>query len=156
MSRPDDIHAILARLMPPALSEEASQSIGETIDQLALDSALDLPTVSSARTLWPWLVGAAAAFALAALVLWNTSTTAPTTPTAHTPPPSSDLVRISHTDTLQSLVQEGWRDDPSGTPHQTLRLHMLAQHQILDEQTGIVMTVSEPREEILLVPVHAF
>ena len=154
MSRPDDIHAILARLMPPAISGDAQQSIAETIDQLARDSAPGLPTVSSVRTLWPWLAGAAAALALAALVLWPPHTS--TSPTAHTPPPGADLVRISHTDTLQSLVQEGWRDDPSGTPHQTLRLHMLAQHQILDEQTGIVMTVSEPREEILLVPVHAF
>ncbi len=156
MSRPEDIEAILARLMPTAMSERAEAGIGETIDQLAQDAGLEIPAIRPSAAYAPWVAGAAAAAVLAAFVFWNADGVL--APDAQSPAISDipELVRISHTDTLQSVVQEGWSDDVGGKPHQALRLHMVAQHQILDEQTGIVMTVSEPREEVLMVPVLTF
>lgn len=156
MSKPEDMEAILARLMPTAMSERAEAEIGETIDQLVLDAGLDVPTIRPAAARWPWVTGAAAAAVLAAFVFWKPDGVLPQTAGSPAITDMPELVRISHTDTLQSVVQEGWSDDVGGKPHQALRLHMVAQQQILDEETGIVMTVSEPREEILLVPVHTF
>lgn len=156
MSKPEDIEDILARLMPAALSERAGTDIGETIDQLAQDAGLDIPSIHPAPVRWPWVAGIAASVVFAAMVIWKQTPVSPSSAYVQPVRNSAELVSISHTDTLQSVVQEGWRDDVGGKPHQALRLHMLAQQQIRDEQTGIVMTVSQPREEVLLVPVHTF
>jgi hypothetical protein len=157
MSKPEEIEDILARLMPAALSERAGAEIGETIDQLARDAGLDIPTIQPAAARWPWLGGAAAAvLALAAFVFWKPDGASQQSAEAPAVIDIPELVRISHSDTLQSVVQEGWSDDVGGKPHQALRLHMVARQQILDEETGIVMTVSEPREEVLLLPVYTF
>lgn len=161
MSRPEDVEAILARLMPAALSEQAGTEMEETLDQLAQDAGWQTAAaVTPAPARWPWAAGIAAALALAGIVLWKPAPVSPAGTAGIQPPvestENSDVVRISETETLQSVVQEGWHDDVGGKPHQALRLHMLAQQQIRDEETGIVMTVSEPREEVLLVPVHTF
>jgi hypothetical protein len=159
MSRPEDIESILARLMPAAMSERAESEIGETIDQMARDAGLDISAIRPTRPRWPWVAGIAASAVFAAVVISRPDPN--TTPAANAVPSpeaveAAELVRISHTDTLQSIVEEGWRDDVGGKPHQAVRLHMLAEQRILDEETGIVMTVSQPREEVLLVPVHTF
>lgn len=156
MSKPEEIEAILARLMPTAMSERAEAEIGETIDQLAMDAGFDIPAIRPAAARWPWVSGAAAAAVFAAFVFWNPQSVSQQSADTPAGIDTPELVRISHSDTLQSVVQEGWSDDVGGKPHQALRLHMVAQQQILDEETGIVMTVSEPREEVLLVPVHTF
>jgi hypothetical protein len=156
MSRPEDIENILARLMPTALSERAGMEIEESIDQLAQDAGLDISPIRPAPVRWPWVAGLAASAVFAALAIWKPDAVSPPSVEVPSVPDVTELVRISHTDTLQSVVQEGWHDDVAGKPHQALRLHMLAQQQILDEETGIVMTVSQPREEVLLVPVHTF
>lgn len=155
MSKPEEIEAILARLMPTALSERAEAEIGETIDQLAMDAGLEIPSIRPVAARWPWVTGAAAAAVFAAFVFWKP---ADSQQSADAPAilDAPELVRISHSDTLQAVIQEGWSDDVGGKPHQALRLQMVARQQILDEETGIVMTVSEPREEVLLVPVHTF
>lgn len=156
MSKPEEIESILARLMPTALSERAGLEIGETIEELAKDAGLDIPAARPASARWPWVTGAAAAAVFSALVFWKPADRA--APSVGSPPVADvpELVRISQSDTLQSVVQEGWSDDVGGKPHQALRLHMVARQQLLDEETGIVMTVSEPREEVLLLPVHTF
>lgn len=159
MSRPEDIETILARLMPAAMSERAESEIGETIDQLAREAGLDIPAIRPPRPRWPWMAGIAASALFAVVAISRPDPDATPGANAVTPPAATqaaELVRISHTDTLQSMVEEGWRDDVGGKPHQAVRLHMLAEQQILDEETGIVMTVSQPREEVLLVPVHTF
>jgi hypothetical protein len=159
MSKPEDIEGILARLMPTALSQRAETEIGETINRLASEADLEIPAIRPAAVArWPWVAGAAAAAVIAVFVFWDPSDLQHSVHRADSPAliDVPELVRISHSDTLQSVVQEGWSDDVGGKPHQALRLHMVAQQQILDEETGIVMTVSEPREEVLLVPVHTF
>ena len=160
MSKPEDVEVILARLMPVALSERSGMEMEETIDQLVLEGGFEISAVRPAPVRWPWVAGIAAALVLAVSGIWKPDA-APSAQVADVLPStesveSAEVVRISQTDTLQSVVQEGWHDDVGGKPHQALRLHMLAQQQIRDEETGIVMTVSEPREEVLLVPVHTF
>jgi hypothetical protein len=37
-----------------------------------------------------------------------------------------------------------------------MRLSVVEENNLLDEETGIVMQITEPREEFLLVPVSTF
>lgn len=156
MSRPEDIEAVLARLMPAALGEQATWEIEKHIDDLAKEAGVETSFVRTGASPWPWATGAAAAAVLVAFVFWKPGDLSPIAGNSPLRHDSPEIVRISHADMLESVVEEGWRDDVGGKPHQTLRLHMVARQQILDEETGIVMTVSEPREEVLLLPVHTF
>lgn len=160
MPKADSIEDILARLMPVAMSGEAEERIGETIDQLAEESGVTVP-VRPVLAMWPWFGGAAAAaVAVIAAIAYTRQQPADgshlVADGSGPSSPDTELVSVSRSDSLQSVVEEGWRDDVQGNTHKALRLHMVAEQHLLDKETGILMTVSEPREEVLLYPVNAF
>lgn len=146
------IEAILARLMPPALSESGQQEIESMIDDLAAGS----PAV---RRHWDRRIiagGLAAAGVAAALIfpLANRSSQI-----LQLLPSAADLpefVLIGESDRIESMTDEGWREDQDGSAMQSLRLTAIAENTLLDEQTGIEMCISQPRVEILLMPVSTF
>lgn len=163
MHKDHEIEAILARLMPAALSEAGHGEIEESIDELAAESGLGKPEPSSRSFQWIWRSGAAAAAVLAALLIQNLdqnptplaaneASAVPAMPVN----PKQELITVSQTESLESVVEAGWQDDGLGKAHQALRLQLVQRRQLLDGETGILMTVSEPREEVLLVPVNAF
>ena len=63
---------------------------------------------------------------------------------------------MGESDRIESMTDEGWQEDADGTAMRALRLSVVEENSLRDEETGIVMQVSEPREEILLMPVSAF
>ncbi|MCU0751218.1 MAG: hypothetical protein MUF13_16895, partial [Akkermansiaceae bacterium] len=76
MQKPDPIEDILARLMPPALSEEGQRGIEAMIDELAgeiepspqIPAVAELPVLEVVRSPWPRRMAAAGiAAAVAAL-----------------------------------------------------------------------------------------
>jgi hypothetical protein len=54
------------------------------------------------------------------------------------------------------MSDEGWRDSPDGSTMRAMRLNVIEENSLLDEETGIVIQVSEPREELLLMPISTF
>jgi hypothetical protein len=66
------------------------------------------------------------------------------------------LVLVGESDRIESMTDEGWQEESDGSAMRTLRLNVVEENSLLDEETGIVMQVSEPREEILLMPVSTF
>jgi hypothetical protein len=47
-------------------------------------------------------------------------------------------------------------EDPDGAAMQAVRVRVVEANTLRDEETGIVVQVSEPREEMVLTPVSVF
>lgn len=156
MHKPDPVETILARLMPAALSDEGQHGIEAMLDELAGPSAEII-------AIKPWfrrpLAGGIAAAGIAAALLLPLA--------LHRSPAKSDMaasnqetppgiVLVGETGSIKSMSEEGWQEDSDGSAMRTLRLRVVEENSLLDEETGIVMQVSEPREEYLLMPVSTF
>ena len=156
MHKPDPVETILARLMPPALSTDAQCDIEAMLDELAGPSA-------NVAAMKPWyrrpLAGGIAAAGIAAALLLPMALDRSPFPV---PVAVSDtatkpgFVLVGGSDSIESMTEEGWQEDADGSAMRTLRLSVVEEKQLLDEETGIVMMVSEPREELLLMPVSTF
>ena len=165
MHKLDPVETILARLMPPALSGAGQREIESMLDALAAEAAEAPPTK---RTGPNWLRravtgGIAAAGVAAALIFplasrptpssWAATAHAGKSPAAN---PPAGMVLVSESDRIESMTDDGWQEDADGSTMRALRLNVVEENSLLDEETGIVMQVSEPREEILLMPVCSF
>lgn len=160
MHKLDPVETILARLMPSAMSQEGQEEISAMLDELAGVSA---ETVSVAPTGPRWLRrviagGIAAAVVGAAMVFQfagspSSKLVASAVSSGKVP---AGFVLVSESDRVESMTDEGWHEDSDGGAVRALRLNVVEENSLLDEETGIVMQVSEPREEFLLMPVSAF
>ena len=149
MQAPDTIEAVLARLMPPALSQQGQIEIEDMIGDLAGPE-------SSRGQSWfiRCAIGGGIAAAIGALIaIYPTGPTAPPSAVAEADPGYS-LVSVS--DRIESMTDEGWREDADGLAMHTLRLKAIEENQVRDEGSGMVVLISEPREEVLSIPVNAF
>lgn len=152
----NEIEAALARLMPPALSEGCQFEIEAMFDELAGPEVIELPATGS---FYRWVVvgGIAAAVAAVAALFPTakiiTSPLSTITGAAETP---SGLVLVGESDRVESMTDEGWQEDSDGGAMHAVRLNVIAENSLQDEETGIIMQVSEPREEILLTPITSF
>ena len=68
MQAPDPIETILARLMPPALSQDCQSELEEMIDELAGPLPEKVVAISSGRSWSRWMAVAGIAAALAGLL----------------------------------------------------------------------------------------
>jgi hypothetical protein len=165
MQAPDPIEAALARLMPVAFSDSGLRAIEESLDELAdLNEALPaqqtttLPGPTAAPRKLRFLIPSTIAASIAALLALlpgsgpttreNTATEAPAT--------SPGLILVSESERIESMTDEGWLSDPDGSAMQAVRIRTIGENQLRDEETGIEFRVTEPREEILLMPVSSF
>lgn len=159
MQAPDPVETILARLMPSALSQDCQDELDAMIDDLAGPRTADLVEVTPVN--WParWVIGGgiAAAFgALCAVFPIHESVTIPQAGSGLAKESASGLVLVSESDRIESMVDEGWREDPSGAAIHAVRLSVVEENQLRDEETGMLVRISEPREEVLLMPVNSF
>lgn len=162
MHKPDPVEAILARLMPTALSEEGQRGIEAMIDELA-----GIPAENIAMTPPPQAVrwdrrvmaaGIAAAIVAAAVIspmVFRASPLPRTAGVSNMQNPAG-FVLVSESDRVESTTDEGWHEYSDGSAMHAMRLSVVEENSLRDEETGIVMQVSEPREEIFLMPVNAF
>lgn len=154
MQAPDPIEIILARLMPSAMSQDGESEIGAMIDDLA---GPEIVGISSSLWLSRWIIGGgmAAVFAglLAALPVIQ-STSRSQSVAALTAP--LGIVLVSMSDRIESMTDEGWQESSDGSAMHALRLSAVEENSVRDEETGMVVQISEPREEILLTPISAF
>lgn len=163
MHKPDPVETILARLMPPALSEAGQRDIAAMLDELEMAGA-PTPQPVPARPVSPVvrfrrpLIGGLAAAVAAAAVAWplvfppSPAPAATTSTEDHAP----EMVLVSESGSIRSMSDDGWREDADGSAMRALHLSVVEENKLFDEETGIVMLVSEPREELLLMPVSTF
>ena len=157
MHKPDPVETILARLMPAALSDEGQLGMEAMLDELAGGAAVEvIPMKPWFRR--PFAGGIAAAGIAAALLLplsiSRTPVPAPVVSAEQKPVPG--FVLVSESGSVESMSEEGWQEDADGLAMRTMRLRVVEENQLLDEETGIVMLVSQPRDEYLLTPVSTF
>ena len=167
MQAPDPIEAALNRLIPVAFSDSGLRSLEDTLDELAASVPVSAPIPVSApapaaRTpRLRFLIASGIAASIAALI--------PLLPGGHSnhspvqltfiPLPETDtsgLVLVSESERIESMTDEGWVSDPDGTAMHAFRIRTVGENQIRDSETGIEFQITEPREEILLMPVSSF
>lgn len=149
----DSVETILARLMPPALSVAGQHDIEAMLDGLAGPVVTLKPSArSSARR---WIIGGGIAAAIA-MTLAVPRLISPSAPPAAFAGDGSEFLLVGESDRIESMTDEGWRDVPDGGAMRAMRVRVIEESSLLDEETGIVMQVSQPREELLLMPISAF
>ncbi len=157
MQTPDPVETILARLMPPALSGEGQRGIEAMLDELAGAPAEVTVIQATGR---PWfrrmIGGGIAAAGIAAALVFPGAGKLPQSPSAAADPTQPEFVLVAESDRVESMTDEGWQEDSDGSAMHALRLSVVEENRLFDEETGIVMSISEPREEIFLMPVNAF
>lgn len=156
MESPEDIEKALSRLMPAAISEEGKRSLDELIDGLAAtEKVVELPRKSG----WPWAGGIAAA-AAAAVIALNLPTADPVGPSvlaiAEEAFEESGIVLLRQTERVENAEPEGWLSETDGVAHRAWRVRVIDEDRVRDVKTGYEVTVSRPREEVILMPVTTF
>lgn len=150
MQAPDPIETILARLMPPALSEDCQSGIDGMIDELAGPS-----NIVGISWLSRCLIGGGIAAGIGALfAVFPMIQKGPQSPVAATSPAGFSIV--SESDRIESVTDEGWREDSEGSAMHAVRLKAVQEKGVRDKESGMLVQISEPREEILMMPVSEF
>jgi hypothetical protein len=158
MQAPDPIETILARLMPPALSQDGQSEIEAMIDDLAGPEVADITSISSGKSLTRWMIGGGIAAALAGLLAvfpLIQGSPAPTPVVVKTEKPAG-FVLVSESDRIESMTDEGWLESVDGSAMHALRLSAVEENNVRDTESGMLVVISEPREEILYTPISAF
>jgi hypothetical protein len=150
------MEAVMARLMPPAISENCQHELEALIDDLAGPE----PAAEISRVNWTLraVMGGGIAAAVGALCAIFPFQSFPDSPVAVSvsESPGSGLVLISESDRVESMTDEGWSEDVYGSAMHAVRLNVIEENQMRDEESGMLVKISEPREEMLLMPISSF
>jgi len=165
MQAPDSIEATLHRLMPPGLSEAGLGSIEEMLDELAgageAESVAVVPVgvIKSGGSRWTFIASGIAA-SLAAVLALNLDPKPGQAEMAVMDAPVAaralGLVLLGGVNHIQEMSDAGWIAAPDGMAMEATRVRLVEANTYRDEETGVLVEVSEPREEILLTPISAF
>lgn len=146
----NEMEKALLRLMPAALSDAAHAGMEAQIDELAGGAGVLRYDVSR----WAkWLGGIAAAVAIAAFVFPSGDQEA--APIAGNVE-DDGMVVIAELDRVENVHDEGLFVDAGGSAVRKMSVRVVGESRILDEETGIEVTLTEPRKEMYLLPVSAF
>lgn len=163
MQKPDqnfeDMEKALSRLMPASVSENAQDRMDLMLEELAGDSKITRFDFKKSVK-WFGAGGIAAALGLGVYVF---------IPQLHEPENSAksltisgqndlapELVYLSESDRVEGFSDEGLFVDSGGSAVRKVRIRVIEESQIRDEETGIVVVLTEPREEMYMVPVSTF
>jgi len=151
----DDIEKALSGLMPVALSGRVCGEIGDALDELAGDTRME----SAKFGKWPAIAGVAAAIALGLVVFLPESEAGPRSAEAESSQAEdgkSEMVFLTESDRIENVADEGLFVDAGGSAVRKVRVRVVEESRIRDEETGIVVMLTEPREELYMVPVSNF
>ena len=160
MQAPDpvlEMEAVMARLMPPALSQDCQYDLEAMIDDFSgSENVVEIPPVN-----WTMraIIGggiAAALGALCAVFPINESVPSLQSNASLLEANPSGLVLVSESDRVESMIDEGWREDLYGSAMHAVRLNVVEENRMRDEESGMIVKISEPREEVLLMPISSF
>jgi hypothetical protein len=146
----DEMEKALMRLMPVALSDSAQVEIETQIDELAGVAHV----VHHDFSRWAkWLGGTAAAVAVGFYAI--PSGTREATPLVGS---TADvgMVVLNELDRMESIRDDGLFVDPAGSAVRKMTVRVVGESRIRDEETGIEVTLTEPREEMYLMPISTF
>ncbi len=155
MQAPDPIETILARLMPTALSDRGQMDLEEMVSDLAGPPPENVTTISSGKWIARCLIGggiAAAIGAMCAIFPMIHRSSAHEAAQVSDSTTSAGFVLVSESDRIESVTDEGWLKDSEGSPMHSVRLKTVQENKVRDQQSGMVVQISEPREEILMMP----
>lgn len=150
------IETILSRLMPPALSEEGQRDIEAMLDELAGPVAANVTALRPRPRFWPTIGGIAAAIVAIAVISQAFNPKAPAIIARAVVPDEPLFELVGESDRVEAIRDDGWLESPEGSAMRATRLRVVEENSLLDHETGIVMQISEPRDELLLMPVSAF
>jgi hypothetical protein len=169
MKSPEEIEQSLQRLMPPALSERAHSNVRRMIASLAADQAgqpvLKVPVKQ--KQSFPWYKGTAAAAAIAALAI-GVSYLLPDrdAPVVATSAPKEEPVLLAeneHSPVLIDRMQltdgmtvEGTLSAADGTLMNQIKRRVETRERYRDARNGYLITISETRDEKVLLPKRGF
>ncbi|MES2438118.1 MAG: hypothetical protein V4584_03585 [Verrucomicrobiota bacterium] len=158
MQAPDPVETILARLMPPALSEKCHTDIEAMLEELAGPESGNVVSISSGKWITRSLIGGGIAAAIGAMCavfpMTRNSAGVPAIKTASVNVPAG-FVLVSESDRIESVTDEGLREDSEGSAMHSLRLKAVQENNVRDEESGMLVRISEPREEILMTPIRS-
>lgn len=172
MQRPEmEIEKMLSRLMPVAISEQGQDAMDGMLDDLCGGEgdgessvhAGEPPRRKHFGRISPWKfalppvgIAAATAFAFFKSVPHADHRTEVGLAGAEAASWVPDMVLLGESDRVESLEDGGWLADAQGRAMQAVRVRVVEENTFRDQETGIVVHVSEPREELILTPINAF
>jgi len=155
--RYDAMEKALLRLMPAALSETAQAGMEAQLDELSgsaevLSSSAELLRHDFSRRA-KWLGGIAAAVTIGVFAFpFGSQESAPLVGVAE----DDGMVVIAELDRVENVLDEGLFVDAGGSAVRKMSVRVVGESRILDEETGIEVTLTEPRREMVLLPVSTF
>ncbi len=146
----DEMEKALMRLMPTALSKTVQAEMDAQIDELAGSHGVLRHDFSR----WAkWLGGMAAAVAIGVFAFpFGDQVAAPIVGSVE----DDGMVLIAELDRVENVRDEGLFVDAGGSAVRKMSVRVVGESRILDEETGIEVTLTEPRKEMYLLPVSAF
>lgn len=145
----DEMEKALMRLMPVALSDSAQASMDARIDELA-----GVQVVTHDFSRWAkWLGGIAAAVAIGVFALpfgnWKAAPLVDLTA-------DDEMIVLNELDRVENVRDEGLFVDAGGSAMRKMSVRVIGESTIRDAETGIEVTLTEPREEMFLMPISTF
>ena len=140
----------LRRLVPAALSESAQAEMEARLDELSGDAGV----ICHGFPRWAkWLGGIAAAVTIGVFAFpFGSQESAPLVGIAE----DDGMVVITELDRVENVLDEGLFVDAGGSAVRKMSVRVVGESTILDEETGIEVTLTEPRREMVLLPVSTF
>lgn len=148
----------LARLMPTALSGEGQHSIEEMLDRLAVEApAHQQPVRAAAWRKWgAGISGIAAALVAGVWVAQKIESPRGGALSVVADLPAACVQLVGEFDQVSEVAADGWREDPDGAALHVVRVSAVEQDDLLDEESGLVVQIVQPREEVILMPINTF
>ena len=155
--RYDAMEKALLRLMPAALSETAQAGMEAQLDELSGSVEVLSGDAVVIRHGFPrrakWLCGIAAAVTIWVFAFpFGSQESAPLVGIAE----DDGMVVITELDRVENVLDEGLFVDAGGSAVRKMSVRVVGESTILDEETGIEVTLTEPRREMVLLPVSTF
>ena len=146
----DEMEKALMRLVPAALSESAQAEMEARLDELSGHAGV----IRQGFPQWAkWLGGIAAALAIGAFAIpFGSQDAAPLAGVAQ----DEGMVVLTELDRVENVRDEGLFLDAGGSAVRKMSVRVVGESRILDEETGIEVTLTEPRKEMYLLPVSTF
>jgi hypothetical protein len=128
------------------------------LDELCGEELPEIAEPEKKSALWKFAapVGIAAAAALVFTFPLSKSVNSPPVFPIAAAESIPEMELIGESGRIEKTTDEGWVADSQGRTMQAVRVRVVEENTLRDQETGIVVHISEPREELLLFPVNAF
>ena len=153
----------LSALAKPQLSATKRHSLDRLIDDLAEESVNTAEAEQSPQPQRRMFWGAAAALIVAALILGAlvkspTELAAPSV--SHFDSSQINLVALESSPSVERVREQISEDlileEDASWPVKSVRYHVVTEHIVQDEASGIILTISEPVEELVMSSQQVF